>query len=289
MMKCNMLIFASLCGLLYWNHVDSMRIRIKSVPMEVNQGHDNIILKDVDLGNDRSIPLNMVEESVDDMYFGCSEVMMKIAKSKFPEENYVNKTFANAWKNTEECAEEKLALLEDEGLTKDHLHAICLYTSDEIYSLFNDDVRNQKSIYRSSFKFHYLHFMLTSAVQILNNNHYCHTAYRRTQTTFTGEINQIIRFGGFASSSYRPNLVQFGNGTCFKIKTCSGAFLKHYTFFDYEVELEVLIPPYEMFNITGIVKDDTEIEYMGLTSCKVVYVLKSAGIKSNLNCKVLYE
>ncbi|XP_038570254.1 T-cell ecto-ADP-ribosyltransferase 1-like [Micropterus salmoides] len=35
------------------------------------------------------------------------------------------------------------------------------------------------------------------------------------------------------------------NETCFKIKTCSGAFLKNYSYYDQEKE--VLIPPYEMF------------------------------------------
>ncbi|XP_035036921.1 ecto-ADP-ribosyltransferase 5-like [Hippoglossus stenolepis] len=285
MMKGNMLIFASLCGLLCWNHVDSMRIHFKSLPMEVNQRRDNIILKEVDQSS--NIPLNMVEESVDDMYFGCNELMMRMVKSKYFEEKYVNKTFENAWNEAEKCAEERIARLEDEGLTKDHLRAICVYTYDEIYSVFNNAVRIKRNNYRSSFQFHYLHFMLTSAVQILNNNNYCHTTYRRNSERFTGQINHIIRFGSFASSSYKPYLVRFGNETCFKIKTCSGAFLKHYTFYNYEDEVEVLIPPYEMFNITEIVKDNSKIRDMGLTSCKVVYVLESAGFKSNLNCKVV--
>ncbi|CAB1435587.1 unnamed protein product [Pleuronectes platessa] len=46
MMKGNMLIFASLCWLLCWNHVDSMTIHFKSLSMEVNQRRDNIILKE---------------------------------------------------------------------------------------------------------------------------------------------------------------------------------------------------------------------------------------------------
>ncbi|XP_062244678.1 ecto-ADP-ribosyltransferase 5-like [Platichthys flesus] len=285
MMKGNMLIFASLCGLLCWNHADSMTIHFKSLSMEANQRRDNIILKEVDQSS--NIPLNLVEESVDDMYFGCNEQMTTMVKKKYDDEKNVNKRIENAWNKAEKCAEERMARLEDKGLTKDHLRAICVYTYDTIYSEFNKAVLTQRKNYGFSFQFHYLHFMLTSAVQILNNKYQCYTTYRRTSVKFTGQINHLIRFGSFASSSYHNSLDKFGTETCFKIQTCSGAFLKHYTYYNSEDELEVLIPPYEMFNITEIVKDNNKIRNMGLTSCKVVYVLKSRGVKSNLNCKLV--
>ncbi|XP_053275054.1 T-cell ecto-ADP-ribosyltransferase 1 [Pleuronectes platessa] len=287
MMKGNMLIFASLCWLLCWNHVDSMTIHFKSLSMEVNQRRDNIILKEVDQSS--NIPLNLVEESVDDMYFGCNEQMMTMVKKKYDDEKNVNKIFENAWNKAEKCAEERMAHLEDKGLTKHHLRAICVYTYDSIYSVFNKAVLTERNNYGSSFQFHYLHFMLTSAVQILNNNNQCHTTYRRNSVIFTGQVNQRIRFGSFASSSYHKTLEWFGTETCFKIKTCSGAFLKDYTYYKSEDELEVLIPPYEVFNITEIVKGNDKIRNMGLTSCKVVYVLESAGFESNLNCKLVSE
>ncbi|XP_060941072.1 ecto-ADP-ribosyltransferase 5-like [Limanda limanda] len=262
-----------------------MTIHFKSLSMEVNQRRDTIILKEVDQSS--NIPLNLVEESVDDMYFGCSELMMRMVKNKYFDEKFLNKASEKAWNEAEKCAEERIARLEDKGLTKHHLRAICVYTSDTIYSEFNNAVRIERNNYRSSFQYHYLHFMLTSAVQILNNKNQCHTTYRRNSERFTGQINNIIRFGSFASSSYHKTLVRFGTETCFKIKTCSGAPLKHYTYYDSEEELEVLIPPYEMFNITEIVDVNKKIQNMGLKSCKVVYVLESAGFKSNLNCKVV--
>ncbi|KAF7644037.1 hypothetical protein LDENG_00228970 [Lucifuga dentata] len=83
--------------------------------------------------------------------------------------------------------------------------------------------------------------------------------------------------------SFRKDLLEFGVETCFKIRTCSGAFLKHYTHF-FEVQ-EVLIPPYEKFKITKILHDE-DIE-SGLRHCKVLYVLKHAGIRSKLNCRVV--
>ncbi|XP_076585260.1 erythroblast NAD(P)(+)--arginine ADP-ribosyltransferase-like [Chaetodon auriga] len=264
-MKRNM-IFTLLCLLLCWMlPVDSMTIRL------------NFTLRDV------GIPLSMAEDSVDDMYFGCDDAMMETVKYKYFEEEKNMNPFVDAWSEAEKCAKRKLKHRKDMALTKDHLQAICVYTADKMYKMFNDAVRTQRSLYRSSFKFHSLHFLLTSAIQILNNNYYCHNTYRRTNVKFTGKVNQIIRFGSFTSSSYRADLRDFGNETCFKIKTCSGAFLKKYSYYDDEAE--VLIPPYETFNITEIMNGQVNIQ--GLRDCKVVYVLESAGAKSSLNCNVL--
>lgn len=229
------------------------------------------------------IPLSMVEDSIDDMYLGCHTAMMKTVKGKYLDEEKCMKPYADAWNDAKKCAKEKLKHKEDAALTAEHLQAICIYTADKVYTVFNNAVRTERSNYISSFQFHSLHFLLTSAIQILNSNYYCHTSYRRTKNRFTGTVNQIIRFGFFASSSYRTDLRDFGSETCFKIKTCSGAFLKKYSFYD-DAEAEVLIPPYEMFKITEII--DGPVKIQGLNDCKVVYVLESAGAKSNLNCKL---
>lgn len=223
----------------------------------------------------------MQEDSVDDMYFGCNEVMTKIAKYKYFEEMY---KFADVWNEAKSCAQNKQTHKGDEALTKEHMEAICAYTSNSVYEKFNEVVRTKGSTYGSSFQFSSLHFLLTSAVQILNSNNYCHTAYRRTELTFIGKVNQRIRFGSFTSSSYKTDLKEFGTETCFKIKTCFGAFLKDYSVFGGEAE--VLIPPYEMFNITEIINGPGKIP--GLNDCKRVYVMESTGAKSNLNCKVAH-
>uniref|UniRef100_A0A8C4HC15 NAD(P)(+)--arginine ADP-ribosyltransferase n=2 Tax=Dicentrarchus labrax TaxID=13489 RepID=A0A8C4HC15_DICLA len=260
-MKGNMMIFASLCLLLFCMvPVNSKPIR--STPQVANP-----------------IALDMAVNSVDDMNFGCTETMMdKVTKEYFQKERA-------AWQmdtDVNRCIEKNSKA---KALTRYHIEAICAYTSDRVYKSFNEEVRTKRGDYGSSFQFHSLHFLLTSAIQISNNNYYCQTVYRRTRVEFTGEVNQIIRFGQFASSSLKTNLVNFGKKTCFKIETCSGAFLGNYSVFSHEAE--VLIPPYEMFNITEKITDQSEVKMQGLEDCEVVYVLKSVGGKSNLNCKVV--
>lgn len=206
-----------------------------------------------------------------------------MVKDKYFEKENTGK-FADVWKKAETCANRNLKHRNkgDEALTKDHMQAICVYTSDDqkFYKTFNDAVRTKRKIYGNSFPFHSLHFWLTSAVQILNNNRKCQITYRRTKSAFTGKVAQIIRFGFFASTSLSPGLKRFGEKTCFKITTCSGAVLKKYPHLE-DKEQEVLIPPYEMFNIT---KKREKKFVENLTDCEVVYFLQSAGVQSNLDC-----
>uniref|UniRef100_A0A3Q1HMU5 NAD(P)(+)--arginine ADP-ribosyltransferase n=1 Tax=Acanthochromis polyacanthus TaxID=80966 RepID=A0A3Q1HMU5_9TELE len=196
-----------------------------------------ILLK---IGTPILIIMLMVEDSIDDMYFGCSEEMMKTVTHKYPEE--LDEEVKN-------CVEKNLKEKEDEALTKTHMEALCAYTSNYVYKEFNTAVRTNRGVYTSSFQFHILHFFLTSAIQILNNKNYCYTTYRRTNVVFTGNVNQRIRFGSFSSSSFRTDLQNFGKKSCFKITTCTGAYLKRYSVYG-EKEEEVLIPPYEVFSIT---------------------------------------
>ncbi|XP_074486769.1 erythroblast NAD(P)(+)--arginine ADP-ribosyltransferase-like isoform X4 [Sebastes fasciatus] len=268
-MKGTMLVFAALCLLLCW----TMPAGSRKISFIINLPKAN-----------PSFQMSMVKDAVDDMYSDCKYKMMKRVKNKyFKKEN--TGTFAKVWKNALPCADDrrKRRYKEDEALTMDHMQAICVYTSGlgSFYETFNAAVRTNRTVYGTSFPFHSLHFWLTSAVQILNNNKRCRTSYRRSKAEFTGDVNQIIRFGFFASSSNKTKLNHFGDKTCFKIKTCSGAYLKHYPRLR-DVEQEVLIPPYEMFNITEKIKDKS-VE--GLEDCEVVYILESAGVQSNVNCR----
>ncbi|XP_029295302.1 erythroblast NAD(P)(+)--arginine ADP-ribosyltransferase-like [Cottoperca gobio] len=266
-MKGNLLIFATLCLLLCWiMPVDSMTIRF-NFPLREN-----------------SISLSMVEDSVDDMYYGCNDNMMKIVQNVLKKKDHMF-SYKKQWDDQKGCAKTKFKKREVKALTKDHMQAICVYTDNKLYREFNNAVRINGNIYSSSFPFLSLHYLLTSAIHILNNNYHCRTTYRRSTDRFTGKVNQIIRFGSFTSSSNRTDLTHFGRETCFIIKTCSGASLKKYSVFPDEDE--VLIPPYEMFKITEIINGQNNIE--GLKDCKVVFVLDSAGGKSNLNCKVAHS
>ncbi|XP_041822954.1 NAD(P)(+)--arginine ADP-ribosyltransferase 2-like [Melanotaenia boesemani] len=260
----NMMIFTPLCLTLCWMlSVDSMRIPL--IPV---------------------FPLDMAEDSVDDMYDGCNDkASMDKIKSQYSKE-LTSGVYAQAWKVAQMCADQKfnISSRKEMALTMDHIQAICVYTDIYVHSQFNTAVREQRKNYIKSFQYHTLHFLLTTAITILNPKHRCHITYRRTTVAFTGTLNQKIRFGSFASSSYKMDLIQFGKETCFKINTCFGGYLKRYSVLN-DSEQEVLIPPYEMFAIKDIVKPPRVIK--GLEDCNIVYVLESAGRKSNLNCDLL--
>ncbi|XP_033976171.1 ecto-ADP-ribosyltransferase 4-like isoform X1 [Trematomus bernacchii] len=263
-MEGNMWIFATLGLIIFWMMpVDSMAIRF------------NFTLREA------KISLSMVKDSVDDMYFDCNDQMMTIVKDKYLQKE--KKRFKKHWNAAQSCAKRGFDEREDKdkALTIDHTSAICVYTANTLYKEFNTAVRTKGSSYTKSFKYHSLHYLLTSAIQILNNNS-CHSTFRRTKDIFTGELNKIIRFGSFTSTSIKSNLTNFGSKTCFKIKTCYGAYLNNYPVNGVR-EAEVLIPPYETFNIT----EKSRFQIQGLEDCEVVFVLVSAGVKSSLNCKVV--
>ncbi|KAK0151820.1 Erythroblast NAD(P)(+)--arginine ADP-ribosyltransferase [Merluccius polli] len=225
----------------------------------------------------------MAPDAVDDMYCDCTEEMEENVQKTYSQTDSTE--FEFTWKYAESCAKSKTKDNGDKALTDNHMKAICAYSSPDIYMVFNEAVRTGKSIYGSSFKFHFLHFWLTTAIQTLNSKHDCHTTYRGTDNVFTGERDKIIRFGGFASSSYNTVRARgFGKQTCFKINTCYGAYLKHYSMFGDEEE--VLIPPYEKFKITN---DGPGSIVEGLEDCKKVFVLESDGYESNLNCKAVKQ
>lgn len=223
--------------------------------------------------------LTMVDDSVDDMYFGCNDKMMTIVQDRLLEHE---KSVNNFGIYCESSAKKKFDLRGDTALTIDHIWAICVYTNNSVYREFNTAVRTEGRSYLASFKYYSFHYLLTSAIQILNNNSSCNSTFRRINMLFTGTVNQIIRFGSFASTSFRSNLKHFGTQTCFKINTCLGASLKEYSV--YPTEEEVLIPPYETFKITEINRKNT---FPDLKDCEVVFVLESAGVMSSLNCNAV--
>ncbi|XP_034395137.1 ecto-ADP-ribosyltransferase 4-like [Cyclopterus lumpus] len=269
-MKGDVQMFAPICLLLCW-----------MLPVCSKKIRSIVSLPEADLG----IEMSMVNDAVDDMYFGCNETMTKRIKDKYFEKENTG-AFAKDWKRAEPCVNERLKqrIKGDEALTKDHIQAICVYISSS--TKFNDVVRKGMSTYSTSFPYHSLHFWLTSAVQILRNTT-CHTSYHRTKIELIGNVKQIIRFGSFASSSQKTTLHKFGKKTCFEIQTCQGAFLKHSSSLGKEEE-EVLIPPYEKFKIIKKTRG-LRSKVKGLKDCEVVYFLESVGIESNLNCNVASE
>lgn len=223
------------------------------------------------------IPLGLSLDSVDDMYYGCSQQMLiRVKRHYLPlsakeglQSAYTKFCALKAMKNKDSY----------DPLSWNHFRALCAYTAGS-YDDLNSAVRRGKASYKTSFQFHALHFLLTDAIQLLKiNQRYCYTTYRRSKLLFSGELGQTMRFGSFASSSLNKALHQFGRRSCFEIYTCFGAYLKSYSEFDSD-EDEVLIPPYEMFTIVSV---DTSGE--NDLQCDVVFKLETGGIYSSLNCQ----
>ncbi|XP_026999331.2 erythroblast NAD(P)(+)--arginine ADP-ribosyltransferase-like [Tachysurus fulvidraco] len=213
--------------------------------------------------------LDMAADSVDDQFIGCAEETYKLIKDKvLDEELNKNKDFKNIWN--------KYLNIED-----DFIRIIKVYTSsveEELYSKFNDAVSSGKNEYPQTFKYTAFHFLLTRAVQI-HKVPSCFNVFRRTAVSFEAKINDVIRFGRFASTSFRKDLDFFGNKSCFEINTCFGADIS--TISVLPDEEEVLVPPYEMFTITKITLKTNHM------NCEVLYTLKSAGNFSCMNCELL--
>ncbi|XP_065109061.1 GPI-linked NAD(P)(+)--arginine ADP-ribosyltransferase 1-like [Paramisgurnus dabryanus] len=220
--------------------------------------------------------LNMSESSVDDRYDGCTEKMANLVKTKYLSEEITANIsgFGTAWMTSEGKIPEP-----EENLNRNHLIAISVYTGRTVYTRFNQDVRSGKLKYKNmKYAWYSLHFLLTEAIQILKKTQQgCKLTYRGTSVRFNESVlHKEIRFGFFASSSLlTEEAEQFGSESCFEIKTCHGAAVEIYS--EYSDEKEILIPPYEKFKVTEIKKDDW---------CKTVFVLKSSGIRSDLNCAV---
>ncbi|XP_032417762.1 ecto-ADP-ribosyltransferase 5-like [Xiphophorus hellerii] len=229
------------------------------------------------------IPLNMAPDSVDDMYDKCEEKMKdKIEKDVLQNEKNKDTNFTGAWNKAEEYYKREWEK-NNPPLMKEQIMAAHAYTLEEppLYSEFNKAVRTQKSVYKTKFPYHTLHFYLTMFLRTIKPKaENCVTVFRRTKCEFSKNVlNKQIRLGAFSSSSMGdyPD-EEFGTQSCFEITTCFGANISEYSAFP--KENEVLVPPYEVFKVTEIKKSS---EHNKLP-CKVVYKLQSTKTSSNLNC-----
>nr|XP_020444402.1 ecto-ADP-ribosyltransferase 5-like [Monopterus albus] len=238
-------------------------------------------------GSNHKLPLDMAENSVDDMYNGCEKQMKDKVKTYLDNEKNSNQDFKQAWSDAEQYYNEKWKPKPKKKhptpLQKEQIMAIYVYTINkpQIYLDFNKACRSERYHYTTKFRYHALHFYLTNALQILKQEKKeCNTSYRRVDAYFSTEVlNKEIRFGSFTSSSWGdyPSPEKFGNKSCFNITTCYGADISRYSRVG-ELEREVLIPPYEVFKVIEIQKMESG------DPCKVVYTLRSTSTCSNLNC-----
>ncbi|CAB1327007.1 unnamed protein product, partial [Coregonus sp. 'balchen'] len=139
-----------------------------------------------------------------------------------------------------------------------------------IYEPFNEATLTLGKSYKTHFKYHSLHFLLSEALCILNEaqGKQCVKSFRGAAVAYQGEKDDIMRFGQFASSTTDEDVAKtFADWkNCFKVNTC---FVK--------AEKEVLIPPYEVFKIAKVNKNKVleEKDKNIKSECEIVYELES--------------
>uniref|UniRef100_A0A672NK84 NAD(P)(+)--arginine ADP-ribosyltransferase n=1 Tax=Sinocyclocheilus grahami TaxID=75366 RepID=A0A672NK84_SINGR len=217
----------------------------------------NLLSKLIAAVEGQIFPLDMTLNSVDDQYKGCTEKMADLVKTKYLEkEKSASAEYNKTWQEGEQKAKKA-----EDNLQQNHSVAIHVYTNKDskVYSNFTRATRTDKQKYKEgTFKWYSLHFLLTE---------------------MQSNPSIEVRLSSFSSSSLDRKVIQgFGSKSCFEIYTCEGANLTRYS--KYPEEKEVLIPPYETFNVTAV-KNRTDRPDLW---CETVFVLNSTGTRSDLNC-----
>ncbi|NXP06944.1 NARE ribosyltransferase, partial [Thinocorus orbignyianus] len=205
--------------------------------------------------------LDMALTTFDDQYLGCNTSMWNLLGNLNRTEFSNNSVYAEAWtKAAEEWRNRERHVPRPAGMKTEHAVAILAYTlHGRLFQTFNAAVREagrSRREYLDKFQFKVLHFLLTQALSILHEAqpHRCHHVYRGVLgIRFTARQKDLVRFGQFTSSSLQnKSALHFGQDTFFSVYTCYGVPIRDFS--SYPDEDEVLIPPYERFQVTGITK-----------------------------------
>ncbi|XP_012369034.1 ecto-ADP-ribosyltransferase 4 [Octodon degus] len=229
------------------------------------------------------VKFDLTPGSFDDQYQGCSEQVM----GKLNEGDYFSKEI-DAHKNYFEAWRKAHLLYLDEGkalptnMTTAHAVALLVYTlNDHMRSDFSRAMASAAAQqYKRSFHFKFLHYYLTSAIQLLRTelssegHTLCYEVYYGMKDDHpVANVGDTIRFGQFLSTSFlREEAQKFGTKTLFTILTCLGASVQ-----DFSLQKEVLIPPYELFEVVNA-SYHPEGDWLQL---------QSAGNLSTYNCQLL--
>ncbi|NWR81989.1 NARE ribosyltransferase, partial [Centropus unirufus] len=208
------------------------------------------------------IPLDMALNSFDDRYVGCTKMMEQELEALNRTEFANNSVFSQAWAiATSEWRSRRGRIPQLPGLRPEHVVALLAYTQQSpLHREFNAAVREagrSRREYLENFHFKVFHFLLSEALSTLRDSrsHRCYRVYRGVQgIRFIARRSQSIRFGHFTSASLRnESTTPFGRDTVFSVDTCYGVPIKDFSF--YPEEDEVLIPPFESFEVTGVTRD----------------------------------
>lgn len=229
------------------------------------------------------INFDLAEDSFDDQYQGCSQqVMEELSQGDyFTKEVETHKNYSMAWNSAYLTWLSRSKAL-PKNMTITHAVAILVYTlKKNVHSDFTKAMASAARSpwqYKHSFHFKYLHYYLTSAIQLLRkgtvvkNDSLCYEVYHEADYV-KAYIGDTIRFGQFLSSSLlRKQAQKFGNQTLFTILTCMGAPVQNFS-----LKKEVLIPPYELFEVVN----------MSYHPGGNWLQLRSTGNLSTYNCQLL--
>ncbi|XP_066062331.1 NAD(P)(+)--arginine ADP-ribosyltransferase 2-like [Chamaea fasciata] len=227
------------------------------------------------------IPLDMAWDSFDDQYQGCGSAMTAAFPALNRYEFQRNPLFARVWVKTKAEWQKRGSRVFPLSSPEQAI-AVMAYSSKDIYQQFNAAVRKagrSPQEYRKNFHFKTFHFLLTQALVTLRHaqNAQCRYVFRGVRGThFKARRGQRVRFGQFTSTSLRKEIAQkFGTDTIFQVHTCHGVDIRGFSM--YQMEEEVLIPPFETFEVTQVVWDGKRA-WIGL---------RSTGTSSKYNCEWL--
>ncbi|XP_019400727.1 PREDICTED: ecto-ADP-ribosyltransferase 4 isoform X1 [Crocodylus porosus] len=204
--------------------------------------------------------MDMAPDSFDDQYDGCRNQVVEELKqgNYFQKELGAHENYSNIWEKAQEAwAMMSTSLLKE--MQENHSIALIAYTMNSpLHSDLNQAISRagrSPGHYRHNFPFKYLHFYLTTAIQLVRRwasgttTNKCYLVYRGVKGLhFDAKLGSTVRFGRFASSSLLwKEAKKFGTETMFIIKTCLGAPVQQFS--HYASEREVLIPPYEVFRV----------------------------------------
>ncbi|XP_072211947.1 NAD(P)(+)--arginine ADP-ribosyltransferase 1-like [Excalfactoria chinensis] len=226
--------------------------------------------------------MDMAPQSFDDQYKGCEDKMEAALTELNRTEFRSNKLYAATWKNASTEWQKRCRRRSDcPPLTQQQAIAVLAYSAaGGMYKQFNEYTReggSSRQHYLKSYNFKVLHFLLTQAVQALRRSgpKKCYHVYRGVRgINFTAEIGKEVRFGQFTSTSLQKDAAkEFGKDTFFDVTTCYGVRIKKLSY--YEDEDEVLIPPFEVFQVTNFT----------IISGRPQIQLRSKGAHSTYNCE----
>ncbi|XP_033264058.1 ecto-ADP-ribosyltransferase 4 isoform X3 [Orcinus orca] len=231
------------------------------------------------------IDFDLAPGSFDDQYQGCSQQVMEdlIQGDYFTKELESRRNYHRVWQRAHlDWLTQGKAL--PENMTVTHAVAILVYSSNG--SVRSDFSRAMASAagspqqYKHSFHFKYLHYYLTTAIQLLRkeivtrNDSLCYEVHHEVKGVYLeAPMSATIRFGQFLSTSFlREEAQKFGDQTLFTILTCLGAPVQ-----DFSLKKEVLVPPYELFEVVN----------MSYHPRGNWLQLQSTGTQSAYNCQLL--